>query len=117
VAVLRACGATLNVMTLGGLAMSLVTLVTWWATNAFLPFVVRHLSGPGASPAAVAGNVTYASLFFNLGGFLGTLATVPLASLGRRPLFAIYFAGAAAAIWRMLKIASGVSIIAHTRVL
>jgi MFS family permease len=85
--------------TLGGLAMSLVTLVTWWATNAFLPFVVRHLSGPGASPAAVAGNVTYASLFFNLGGFLGTLATVPLASLGRRPLFAIYFAGAAAAIW------------------
>src|SRR5262249_2887469 len=29
---------------LGGLAMSLVTLVTWWATNAFLPFVIGHLA-------------------------------------------------------------------------
>jgi MFS family permease len=85
--------------TFGGLAMSLVTLVTWWATNAFMPFVVRHLSGPGADPATVAGNITYTSLFFNLGGLLGTLATIPLASLGRRVLFAIYLAGAALSIW------------------
>jgi MFS family permease len=85
--------------TLGGLAMSLVTLVTWWATNAFLPFVVRHLSGPDASPATVAGNVTYTSLFFNLGALLGTLATIPISRLGRRPLFALYLAGAVASIW------------------
>jgi MFS family permease len=71
--------------TLGGLAMSLVTLVSWWATNAFLPFVVT--------------DVPYAVAFFNLGGFIGTIATIPLARLGRRPLFAIYFAGAAASIW------------------
>jgi MFS family permease len=85
--------------TLGGLAMSLVTLVTWWATNAFLPFVVRHLAGPGASPATVAGQITWATTIFNLGGLVGTLATIPLARLGRRPLFALYFGGAAASIW------------------
>jgi len=71
--------------TLGGLAMSLVTLVSWWATNTFLPFVVTH--------------VTYAMTLFNLGGLLGTVATIPLARLGRRRLFALYFAGAAASIW------------------
>jgi MFS family permease len=84
--------------TLGGLAMSLVTLVTWWATNAFLPFVVKHLAGPGADTATVAGWITHASLYFNLGGLLGTLATIPLAQLGRRALFAIYLGGAAASI-------------------
>jgi MFS family permease len=85
--------------TLGGLAMCLVTLVTWWGTNAFLPFVMGSLAGPDASPATRAGYVTYASTLFNLGGLLGTLATIPLARLGRRWLFALYFAGGAASIW------------------
>jgi MFS family permease len=85
--------------TLGGLAMALVTLVTWWPTNAFLPFVVQHLVGPGSDAATVAGHLTYANSLFNLGGFVGTLATIPISRLGRRPLFAIYFAGAAASIW------------------
>jgi len=71
--------------TLGGLAMSLVTLISWWATNAFLPFVVT--------------DIPYAVTLFNLGGIIGTVATIPLARLGRRPLFALYFAGGAAAIW------------------
>jgi MFS family permease len=85
--------------TLGGLAMSLVTLVTWWGTNAFLPFVAAHLAGPDASPAAVAGHITHATTLFTLGGLIGTLATIPLARLGRRTLFALYFATGAAAIW------------------
>jgi MFS family permease len=85
--------------TFGGLAMSLVTLVTWWATNAFLPFVARHMAGAGASPSAVAGAIATTSLYFNIGGLVGTLLTIPLAELGRRPLFAIYLAGAAASIW------------------
>jgi MFS family permease len=85
--------------TLGGLAMCIVTLVTWWGTNAFLPFVVAHLAGPGAAPSVVAGYITYGATMFNLGGLLGTLATIPLAQLGRRALFALYFAGAAASIW------------------
>jgi predicted MFS family arabinose efflux permease len=85
--------------TLGGLAMALISLATWWPTNAFLPFVITHLAGPGAPPSVVAGNLTYATWLFNLGGVLGTLATIPLARLGRRPLFALYFAGAAITIW------------------
>ena len=47
----------------------------------------------------MAGLVTYATAIFKLGGFLGTLATIPLAALGRRPMFALYLAGAAASIW------------------
>ena len=85
--------------TLGGLAMCLVTLVTWWATNAFLPFVAEHLAGPGADHDVVAWYRWMATVLFASGGFLGTLATIPLARLGRRPLFAIYLAGAAVSIW------------------
>ena len=40
----------------GGLAMALVTLVTWWPTNAFMPFVIQHLVGPGSDSATVAGH-------------------------------------------------------------
>jgi MFS family permease len=85
--------------TFGGLAMCLVTLVTWWATNAFLPFVAGHLAGAGAGAEAVARHRGFATLLFTLGGFLGTVATIPLARLGRRPLFAIYLAGAALSVW------------------
>lgn len=90
---------TLRRATLGGLAMSLITLLTWWATNAFLPFVAAHLAGEGAHPEVVADQKWLATLLFTLGGFLGTLATIPLARLGRRPLFAIYLGGAALSIW------------------
>ena len=85
--------------TLGGLAMCLVTLVTWWATNAFLPFVADHLAGRGAEHDVVVWHRWMATVLFASGGFLGTLATIPLARLGRRPLFAIYLAGAAISIW------------------
>src|SRR5207244_3803193 len=64
----------------------------------------------GLAPAAVAlwirrrvrepaGFITYASTMFNLGGLVGTLATIPVARLGRRTLFALYLAGGAASIW------------------
>jgi MFS family permease len=85
--------------TLGGLAMAVTNLVTWWGTNGFLPFVAGFLAGRDASPAVAAGAITYATLLFNVGGIAGTLATIPLARLGRRRLFAIYLAGAAASIW------------------
>ncbi len=84
--------------TLGGLGLCLVTLLTWWATNAFLPFVAAHLAGQ-ADADAVLRLRSRATLLFTLGGFLGTLATIPLARLGRRPLFAIYLGGAALSIW------------------
>src|SRR5207247_190708 len=70
--------------TLGGLAMCIVTLVAWWGTNAFLPLVAAFLAGPDAAPSVRAGFITYASTMFNLGGLVGTLATIPVARLGRR---------------------------------
>src|SRR6266436_1556395 len=85
--------------TLGGLAMCIVTLVAWWGTNAFLPLVAAFLAGPDAGPSERAGFITYASTMFNLGGLVGTLATIPVARLGRRALFALYLAGGAASIW------------------
>ena len=85
--------------TLGGLAMCLVTLVTWWGTNAFLPFVVEYLVGADIDPATVAAHKWWATTVFTFGGFVGTVATIPLARLGRRPMFALYLAGAAASIW------------------
>lgn len=85
--------------TLGGFALCLVTLVTWWGTSAFIPFVAASVAGPEATPAGVAGRITQASTAFNLGGLVGAVLTIPLARLGRRPLFALYLAGAAASIW------------------
>jgi MFS family permease len=85
--------------TVGGLVLCVVTLIAWWGTNAFLPFVVAHVVGAGADPAAVADARSRATALFTLGGLVGALGTIPLARLGRRALFACYFAGSAAAIW------------------
>ena len=90
--------------TLSGLAMSVVALVTWWSCNAFLPLVS---SGLAAGAAAARGLVpaearqlgeawkALATNCFNVGGLLGTLLTVPVAkSLGRRPMYALYYLAA-----------------------
>jgi MFS family permease len=93
--------------TIGGLAMALTALVTWWSCNAFLPMIARYLVDdvvprpplPALGPLKVA-FVTIATTAFNVGGLVGTLATVPIARrLGRRPMFALYFAISAVGIW------------------
>jgi MFS family permease len=94
--------------TLTGLLLALTALLMWWSVNAFLPVVARGLAGRhavqgGLSPAQTAALseawVAHATHRFNLGGFLGTLAAVPIAKvLGRRAMFAIYFLAASAAI-------------------
>jgi MFS family permease len=97
----------LRLRTLGGLAVAIVALVTWWSVNAFLPMIARLLADtvtPPPAPEQLAGLrvafVTTATSVFNLGGLVGTLLTVPVAiRLGRRPMFLIYFAASAAAIW------------------
>ena len=83
--------------TLGGLAMSVITLLTWWGMTTFLPFVMRHLAGPNAAAGALL--VARANLAFTLGGIAGTVATIPIARIGRRRMFALYLAGAVVAIW------------------
>jgi MFS family permease len=84
--------------TFGGLALSVVTLLTWWATNAFMPFVVSHGAGD-LDLLAQRRLIARANVAFTLGGFLGTVATIPISRLGRRPLFALYLVGAALSIW------------------
>jgi MFS family permease len=84
--------------TLGGLALALVALVTWWSCSAFIPMVANylatgvHLTGR-AFAELKASYVTRGTTCFNLGGLIGTLLTIPIAThLGRRPMFLAYYA-------------------------
>ncbi|HVR09299.1 MAG TPA: MFS transporter [Thermoanaerobaculia bacterium] len=95
-------------LTLSGFLMAVVVLVTWWSCNAFIPVVASGLAQATAKARALDRAATLALVehwkavatnYFNVGGLLGTLLTVPTAKLlGRRQMFAIYFAGAAAAV-------------------
>jgi len=93
--------------TLGGLALALVALVSWWSCSAFIPVVASFLT-TNANRAELSARelaqlksfyITRGTNCFNLGGLIGTLLTVPVATrLGRRPMFLGYFALATAAI-------------------
>jgi MFS family permease len=96
--------------TLGGLAMAIIALVTWWSVSVFVPVIASFLAADTAGPHVLgdpttlavrkAEFITLGTSMFNLGGLLGTLVTVPVAlHLGRRPMFAIYFVGSALAIY------------------
>jgi MFS family permease len=94
--------------TLGGFAMAVVALITWWGVNAFISIVATGLA---RETAALRGLDTAATLtlveawkkdannWFNLGGLIGTLLTIPAAKvLGRRVMFGIYYALSAVAV-------------------
>lgn len=88
-------------VTLTGLAMALVVLVTWWSCNAFLPLVAKELAAATAREQAldpVAAQrlgeswKALATNLFNLGGLIGVLLTVPVAKrFGRRPMYFVFF--------------------------
>jgi MFS family permease len=94
--------------TVSALIVTFVALITWWTCNAFIQSLVNTLAGVeaaarGLDVAATAALkqdwIKVATYSFNLGGLLGTLLTIPLAKrLGRRTLYAIYFACSAAAL-------------------
>jgi MFS family permease len=94
-------GPTWRAVTLSGMAVAAVAMLTWWGCNAFIPLVAggigdalateQGLSG-GARQSLIEGTKTTATNLFNLGGLIGTLTTVPIAKrLGRRPMYALYF--------------------------
>jgi MFS family permease len=95
-------------LTLSGFLMAVIVLVTWWSCNAFIPVVATGMAQAAAKTRAFDRAATLALVehwkavatnYFNVGGLLGTLLTIPVAKrLGRRQMFAIYFAGAAAAV-------------------
>jgi MFS family permease len=94
--------------TRSGFSMAVIALIAWWTVSALLPMVAAGLAqvqahGAGLDQkAALALSERWkatATNFFNLGGLIGTLLTVPAAKLmGRRQMFAIYYAASAAAI-------------------
>jgi MFS family permease len=88
-------------LVVSGLITSLTALLTWWSCNAFIPVIASGLAQVRAAAdgldrtatlALVEGWKAQATNWFNLGGLIGTLLTVPAAKfLGRRPMFGIYF--------------------------
>jgi hypothetical protein len=96
-------------ITVRGTLMAIVALIAWWSCNAFIPTIASGLAqtsaaADGLDRAATLSLVeawkTTATTWFNLGGLLGTLLTIPIAKqMGRKPMFAIYFAASAAAIY------------------
>jgi MFS family permease len=95
-------------VTFWGSFVTVFALIAWWSCNAFIPTIATGLARGAAGERGLDTAATLAlvenwkvlgTVVFNTGGLLGTLLTIPLAkSLGRRPMFAIYFAGSAAAI-------------------
>jgi MFS family permease len=94
--------------TLGGFAMAVVALITWWSVNAFITIVASGLAKKtaaaggldvAAASALVKSWTSRANNWFNLGGLLGTLLTIPAAKvMGRRAMFGIYYALSAVAV-------------------
>jgi MFS family permease len=88
-------------LTRSGLAMAIVALAMWWSCNAFLPVKAAILAQTAAAARGLDRAATLALVeewkstathYFNWGGLLGTLLTVPIAKhLGRRPMFGTYF--------------------------
>jgi MFS family permease len=95
-------------VTLLGTLVTVIALITWWSCNAFVPTVATGLARDAATARGLDNAATLAlveawklraTVMFNLGGLIGTLLTIPLARrIGRRPMFALYFAASAAGI-------------------
>ena len=92
-----------------GTLMAVIVLITWWSCNAFIPSIATGLAQTaaqetgldrGATLALVESWKTDATAWFNLGGLVGTLLTIPVAKhLGRKPMFAAYLALSATSIF------------------
>jgi MFS family permease len=86
-------------ITISGLLMAVVALITWWSCNAFIPVVAAGLASEAAAglprveaTALVESWKQTAGNWFNIGGLIGTLLTVPASKLlGRRTMFIAYF--------------------------
>ncbi len=95
-------------LTVSGFLMALTALVTWWSCNAFIPIVSTGLAQSAsalrgldraATLALVEGWKRIATNYFNLGGLIGTLLTIPAAKLmGRKAMFAVYYTASGAAV-------------------
>src|SRR5207344_983335 len=74
--------------TICGVAMAVTALVSWWSCNAFIPTVASGLAQTAAAAQQLDKSATLAlveawkfkaTFWFNLGGLIGTLLTIPIA--------------------------------------
>jgi len=96
-------------LTRSGFLMSVIALLGWWSCNAFIPVVSAglgraHAESLGLDPAATRAMVehwkTLATTYFNIGGLIGTLLTIPASKmLGRKNMFSIYWLVSSLAIF------------------
>ena len=94
--------------TRSALLMTLIALMMWWSCNAFIPVVAATLAqaevaslglDKTAASVLIESWKTQATTFFNLGGLIGTLLTIPIAKrFGRKPMFTAYFFASAVAL-------------------
>lgn len=95
-------------LTRSGFFMAVIALVTWWSCNAFVPVVSTGLAQAAAKLQGLDRAATLAlsehwkamaTNYFNFGGLIGTLLTVPAAKLlGRKQMFAIYYTASGLAV-------------------
>lgn len=93
-------------ITISGLLMAVVALITWWSCNAFIPVVAAGLAAEASAGLSRLEATALAESWkqtggnwFNIGGLLGTLLTVPASKvLGRRTMFSIYFLASGLAV-------------------
>jgi MFS family permease len=105
-----------------GASLATISLLTWWSCNAFIPSVVSGWAQTEAQARGLIGQAVSllteewkfrATFWFNLGGLIGTLLTIPFAKrLGRRLMFGSYFVLSAASIL----LTFGIDIAAEDRV-
>lgn len=96
-------------LTRSGLITAVVALITWWTCNAFSGVLSKGLAAAQAKADGLSKVATtqlqenwvgVTTACFAVGGLIGTMLTVPISKkLGRKTMFAVYFAGAAAAIF------------------
>jgi MFS family permease len=95
-------------VTLWGTFVTVIALITWWSSNAFIASIATGLARTEAGLQGLTESATLAlvenwklkaNLYFNFGGLVGTLMVIPLARvLSRRMLFAVYMACSSVAV-------------------
>jgi MFS family permease len=106
-------------ITVSGLLMATVALITWWSCNAFIPTISAGLASQASigltrvqATALSEGWKAQGTNLFSLGGLIGTLLTIPFSKLlGRRMMFSIYFLFSGLSVLA----AFGLSLDPHTR--
>jgi MFS family permease len=106
-------------ITVSGLLMATVALITWWSCNAFIPTISAGLASQASigltriqATALSEGWKAQGTNLFSVGGLIGTLLTIPFSKLlGRRMMFTIYFLFSGISVLA----AFGLSMDPHTR--